>query len=162
MLYNLKQLYARVSYVKPNKIIIIMMEAPKAWMNAKCKNRPFVNYYGRVIFNVEENAVKDLTHSLSLHFKSVCRWIDKTHELYLKKTHLLRFEIQYFRYLISGSFRYRNLVWNLMLRNTVFTFLCNFTLFQRTYSWPKLVMICDIVYSFRKDKCCPKEMKQNK
>ena len=50
-----------------------MMEAPKAWMNAKCKNRPFVNYYGRVIFNVEENAVKDLTHSPSLHFKSVCR-----------------------------------------------------------------------------------------
>ena len=43
-----------------------MMEAPKAWMNAKCKNRPFVNYYGRVIFNVEENAVKDLTHSPSL------------------------------------------------------------------------------------------------
>ena len=37
------------------------MEAPKAWMNAKCKNRPFVNYYGRVIFNVEENAVKDLS-----------------------------------------------------------------------------------------------------
>ena len=30
-------------------------------MNAKCKNRPFVNYYGRVIFNVEENAVKDLS-----------------------------------------------------------------------------------------------------
>ena len=65
------------------------MEAPKAWMNAKCKNRPFVNYYGRVIFNVEENAVKDLTHSPSLHFKSVCRRIDKTHELDLKKTHLI-------------------------------------------------------------------------
>ena len=93
MLYNLKQLYARVSYVKPNKIIIIMMEAPKAWMNAKCKNRPFVNYYGRVIFNVEENAVKDLTHSPSLHFKSVCRWIDKTHELYLKR--LIYFDLKY-------------------------------------------------------------------
>ena len=37
-------------------------------MNAKCKNRPFVNYYGRVIFNVEENAVKDL----SQQFMHVC------------------------------------------------------------------------------------------
>ena len=40
-------------------------------MNAKCKNRPFVNYYGRVIFNVEENAVKDLTHSPSLSILKV-------------------------------------------------------------------------------------------
>ena len=32
----------------------------------KCKNRPFVNYYGRVIFNVEENAVKDLSISVPI------------------------------------------------------------------------------------------------